>query len=128
MKASGVISLEVSIIDLVNDHRDGIRMEGLKTDALATQMAVAHTEYMIKQAALSHDNFQQRADELVRVGAMEVGENVAYGQTDARSVMSSWLGSPGHRKNIEGDFTHIGVAAIKDAQGSYYFTQVFFKR
>ncbi len=28
---------------------------------------------------------------------------------------------------IEGNYTHIGIAVIKDAQGRYYFTQLFYR-
>ena len=42
--------------------------------------------------------------------------------------MTAWLNSPGHRKNIEGDFTHIGIGVVKNDAGVYYFTQIFLKK
>jgi uncharacterized protein YkwD len=37
-------------------------------------------------------------------------ENIAWGYTSAEAVLSGWLGSPGHRANIENcALTHHGV-------------------
>ena len=122
------ISVANEIVSLVNAHRSEQEDITLLSDELAEELAIAHTQYMIGQGSISHDDFQERAEVLTQQGATSVAENVAAGQSDAQAVMNSWLNSSGHRRNIEGDFTHIGVAAIKDAQGRYYYTQVFFKR
>ena len=51
------------------------------------------------------------------------GENVAYGQTSAQQVMTAWLNSPGHRANILNPrFTHIGVGAVAQANGTIFWT------
>jgi len=42
--------------------------------------------------------------------------------------VQGWLKSPGHRKNIKGDFDVTGIGVSKNAQGDYYFTQIFIKR
>ena len=55
-------------------------------------------------------------------------ENVAKQYSSAENVMKAWLESEPHRKNIEGDFTHIGISAIKDDFENYYYTQLFFKK
>ncbi len=83
---------------------------------------------MISKSEISHDNFNARFEELQqKVAAKGAGENVAAGYPTASSVMDGWLNSAGHKANIEGNFTHIGIAAIKDAQGRYYFTQLFYR-
>ena len=54
------------------------------------------------------------------------GENIAYGQTSASSVMQGWMNSSGHRANIlNGNFTKIGVGHYKSASGVDYWTQLF---
>ena len=51
------------------------------------------------------------------------GENIAYGQRSAAEVVSDWMGSPDHRRNIlDCDFTTIGVGL--DPRGMYW-TQEF---
>ena len=54
-------------------------------------------------------------------------KNVASGYPTAKSFINNWLNSSGHKANIEGDFTHIGIAAIKDSHGRYYYTQLFYR-
>ena len=61
------------------------------------------------------------------LNAKAAGENVAFGYATGETVMEGWLNSPGHKANIEGNFTHIGIAAIKDENGRYYYTQLFFR-
>jgi len=41
------------------------------------------------------------------------GENIAYGQRNVSEVMTDWMNSPGHRSNILGDYTHLGVGYYK---------------
>jgi uncharacterized protein YkwD len=45
-------------------------------------------------------------------------ENVAYGQPTVDSVMSDWMHSPGHRRNILGKYTEIGAATAIDKSGN----------
>jgi len=54
-------------------------------------------------------------------------ENVAAGQPTAQSVMTAWLNSSGHKANIEGNYTHIGIGVAKDQNGSKYYTQIFYR-
>lgn len=116
------------ILQLVNTHRASINKNALSTNTLATQLATNHTLFMIGQEEISHDNFNDRANRLFdEEHATHVGENVAAKQRTAKAVVDAWLESEGHRENIEGDFTHIGISAIKNDVGNYYYTQLFFK-
>lgn len=54
-------------------------------------------------------------------------ENIAAGQTTPEQVVDAWMASPGHRENILGDYTHIGVGVAVDASGCIYWTQSFIK-
>lgn len=52
-----------------------------------------------------------------------VGENIAEGYLNERTVVAGWMNSPGHCKNIMNpEFTHIGVAVSSDGK---YWVQVF---
>jgi len=122
-------SVENQILMLVNEHRSSIGKQSLKLNDLANSLAKDHTLHMIDKNAISHDNFNQRSQKLItNEKANSVGENVAAGQKSAQTVMNAWLNSSGHRENIEGDFTHIGISAVKNKSGTYYFTQLFLKK
>jgi len=54
------------------------------------------------------------------------GENIAWGQQDARQVMNDWMNSPSHRANILNcRFHNVGVAVAYNARGVPYWTQDF---
>jgi uncharacterized protein YkwD len=52
-------------------------------------------------------------------------ENVAYGFDDAESVMAGWMRSPGHRRNILGNFAEIGVGRAIARDGASYWCVTF---
>ena len=54
-----------------------------------------------------------------------VAENVAYGYASAAAVMTGWMNSSGHRRNILSSNTHIGVGLAYGSDGLPYWTQVF---
>lgn len=118
------------IVALVNDYRSGKNLSSLQVSQEATNQAQIHTENMASGAtAFGHDGFNDRFDILKsRIGARSMGENVAKGQQTADQAMEAWINSDGHRANIEGDFTHIGVGFATDATGTTYFTQIFVKQ
>lgn len=122
-------SIANEILQIVNTHRQSIGKNTLTKNLLATDLANAHTKYMIAQNDINHDDFSDRSNRLImEENASSTGENVAFGQRSAKQVMDAWLNSPGHRRNIEGDFTHIGIGVIKNDAGAYYFTQIFLKK
>lgn len=67
------------------------------------------------------------ADRVTQVGYpyQSVGENVAAGQETAEEVMTGWMDSPGHRRNILGDFEELGAARDEDPSGRPYWCVVF---
>jgi len=122
------LTITEEILILVNEHRQNIGKSVLTRDSSADSFAEEHSNYMMAQNKISHDNFGDRFQYLQDdVNAVAAGENVASGYPTAESVMEGWLNSPGHRDNIIGNFTHIGIAAIKNPQGVYYYTQLFYR-
>jgi len=118
-----------AILTLVNDHRASIGLSPLERDqGYASAYAVDHTQYMIEQGKISHDNFEIRKTALKNQGARQVTENVAFGYNTAEDVVTAWLNSPNHRRSIESSYTHSGFGIMTDARGNYYFTQLFYKK
>jgi uncharacterized protein YkwD len=112
----------------INQHRSSIGLNPIEVDQQhGSAYAVEHTKYMIAVENMNHDNFYYRQQALIYQGAERVGENVAFGYQDGQSVVRAWLNSPTHKRNIEGDYTHSGFGIMPNANGTYYFTQLFYK-
>ncbi|GGL13367.1 CAP domain-containing protein [Deinococcus radiotolerans] len=56
-----------------------------------------------------------------------VAENIAAGQQTPKEVVDAWLRSPGHCRNIMGDFTLVGLSYVNRPGTKFtrYWTQVF---
>lgn len=80
-----------------------------------------------------HGGFDQRAAEVrALTPARSLAENVAFdgraGTTLAAGIAAGWFASPGHRRNIEGDFDLTGIGAARASDGVTHLTQVFVLR
>lgn len=121
--------IENEILIAVNNYRKTKGLSQLKKVDDITVQAEDHTFYMVEKNVVNHDNFISRYNTLVQeIGAKSVSENIGYGYGTAGGVVKAWIESEGHRKNIEGDFTHFGISVEKDSSGRNYFTNIFVKR
>ncbi len=127
-ESENVVAVEQELLGVVNDHRTSLGYNALEYSAVAYEYANKHTDYMISKGSLSHDNFSSRASSIsVQVDAEFVAENVAKDYNDAVQAFQGWLTSSSHKKTMEGEFTHTAVSVKKDANGNFYFTQLFFR-
>jgi uncharacterized protein YkwD len=124
-----VDALETEILQYVNDDRKDHGLVPLQMNAMESSLALKHSKDMAdKKVKFGHDGFNARAKTIQKtLGSTEVGENVASGSMTAREVVDGWLNSPGHKKNIEGNFTLTGIGWASDKNGNIYFTQIFSK-
>ncbi len=117
------------ILALVNDHRRSIGKPALVMNQVIWIQANGHSLNMASGTVpFGHDGFDARVA-AVRAALGSGGsaaENVAMGYGSAASVVSAWLGSAGHRANIEGNATRTGVSAVKSSGGVWYYTQLFY--
>lgn len=121
--------IETEILTAVNNYRISKGLSELKKVDDITVQAEDHTFYMVEKNVVNHDNFILRYNALVQeIGATSVSENIAYGYGSAAGVVQAWIESEGHKENIEGDFSHFGIAVEQDANGRNYFTNIFVKR
>lgn len=128
-EAENNLELEQELLGMVNDHRLALGINTLKFSEVAYKYANAHTDYMIAKGSLSHDNFSARASNIyAEVEAELVAENVAKEYDTALEAFEGWYQSSNHKKTMEGEFTHTAVSVKKDAQGDYYFTQLFYRK
>lgn len=77
---------------------------------------------------MSADNklYHSKMTDILRLGFNNVAENIAAGQKDIDSVMSSWMRSLGHRRNILAkSLTHIGCGYATSKDGTPYWCVCF---
>ena len=125
-----VSSLSADILRFVNDHRRAIGLRPLQPNSYISSVALGHSRDMLTgKTPFGHEGFRDRIDLIrKRLGPLHVAaENVASGPMTAREVVDGWLHSPGHRRNIEGDFLLTGIGVAVARNGNIYFTQIFTK-
>jgi len=121
--------IEIEILELLNEYRLSEGLNSLNDLGVIKSQTYDHTDYMIQNNNISHDNFTSRRNFLTQnAGANRVSENVAYGYSSASSVVAAWINSNSHREAIVGDYTHFDISAEQDENGYWYFTNIFIKR
>ncbi len=102
------------IISLANDARAENNLGELKTSGLLAKAAQAKANDMLARQYFSHNTPDGATPwsfiKAVGYSYTTAGENLAIDFTQAESVQSAWMNSPGHRANIlNGNFTEIGI-------------------
>lgn len=123
--------VERDILKYVNEHRHSMGLLALQPLDAATGQAEKHSRDMATgRSAFGHDGFEQRVQAIKKsFGWISASaENVAYGNLTAKEVVKGWLNSPGHKKNIEGNYLQTGIGVYRDRKGVTYFTQIFIKK
>ncbi len=120
--------MEKNILRYVNDYRRQIGKPELKMIDVASAEADKHSENMAaRRTGFGHDGFENRVARIGKQigGVSAAAENVAYGELTAKEVVNGWLHSPGHKKNIEGNYTLTGIGVARDRSGTIFYTQIF---
>jgi uncharacterized protein YkwD len=117
---------ELDVLARTNAERIRAGCGALRFDARLAAAARAHSADMVNRHYFEHESpdGDTPADRTAAAGYADYGgENIAYGQRSAAEVMSDWMGSPDHRRNIlDCEFTTVGVGL--DPRGMYW-TQDF---
>lgn len=122
-------TLESETLQLINAYRSSKGLTTLAQVDYASLKSEEHCDYMVSEEKISHNDFAARCDAIIEVlGAKKVAENLAYNFNTSHGVLTAWLNSDSHKKNIEGDFTHFGIA-IKESpkSGKKYYTNIYVK-
>ena len=120
---------ELELLDKVNEYRVSIGLNPLEIIEHISYKSSEHNNYMLATQTVTHEGFDQRKENLQNVlGAFRVGENVAFAYATAQSTVNAWINSPGHKANLEGDYTHFGASIRMDDQGRKYYTNMFIKK
>jgi uncharacterized protein YkwD len=122
--------LAAQVVDLVNSHRAGLGMQPLVVSPTLTAAATWKARHMAAYDYMDHDDpappvARTTGERLADCGypLAAWGENIAEGYQTAQAVVNGWLGSPGHRANIEDPaYRATGVGA---AGSPLYWAQTF---
>ncbi len=130
--------IKKGILKATNEERKKEGLEPLQGSDALDKGALIHTKDMCEIALLRHesDKFpkgRQTFEE--RIKALDVrnaAENIALRTTEkttekwTEKVMSGWMHSPGHRKNIlTPKFQYLGVGVKQCKNNVVYATQIF---
>jgi uncharacterized protein YkwD len=122
-------ALELETMEKINAYRASIGLNRLEKINYISFKSEEHNDYMITNNVVNHNDFIARSENIMNiVGAKTVSENIAYNFNTSQAVLTAWLASSSHKSNIEGNFTHFGLA-IKESpvNGRKYFTNIFAK-
>lgn len=130
---SSLTPVEQSFFNQINQYRTSQGLPALTLNSAITQQARIHSQNMANgRVPFGHQGFDQRVKAIgktvvYRAAAENVAYNMGYKDPTIQAVQGL-LKSPGHLKNIRGQYNLTGVGVTKNAKGEYYFAQVFVRK
>lgn len=120
---TATVSYADRVLALTNAERTSRGLRALTFSSCAGGFADRWATSLAATGLLSH---QSLSPILSTCAARSVGENVAFGNVSAQTLVQMWMDSPGHRANIlNAGFTHLGVGDTTTSTGRVYGVQVF---
>lgn len=128
-RTDAVTDLSAQLVKAHNARRAKAGLPPLFPNALLQASATGHARDMADRRKMTHRGSDGSSpfDRIDRQGYRyrSAGENVAYGFDDVDSVMAGWMKSPGHRRNILGHYSEIGVGRAIAKDGASYWCVTF---
>ncbi len=113
---------EDSLLSRINEERGSRGLPALTSHWDLVDDAEAHSERMMSTNNLHHNpNLGS-----VTTGWVSLGENVGVGPS-VSSIHTAFMNSPPHRGNVLGDFSHVGIGAVRESENRLWVTVVFMK-
>ncbi len=116
------------VLSQTNKFRRSKGLPALVINEDLNAIAQKHSSNMAKgRVRFGHGGFSQREAQAKRKinSLYSFAENVAFGPTTGKQVVTMWKNSSGHRRNMLGRYKYIGIGIAKDRRGRIYYTQVF---
>ena len=127
-------SMEQSVYEQINKHRESKGLPPLVLDAWLTQHAREHSQAMASgKVPFDRELLQQRNEELINAGPYHgvvtiIGMNQGF-IDPAQANTNSWLRHTGNTlATIEDKYELTGVGVAMNVKGEYYFTQILLLR
>jgi uncharacterized protein YkwD len=118
-----------AIVGLINTERARAGRAPLAWQSQVVAAALAHSTDQAAMNRMTHtgSDGSDAGDRILRAGFVwrAWGENVAAGFTGVQSVFNGWMASAGHRAQILGNYTFVGLAAVSSSSGTVYWTLDF---
>ena len=116
---------ELELILKINAYRRSLGLSSLIMNDYISSLCIDHNANMEKQGEASHNGFSDRGQRVIdNLGAIDVGENVAYNYLSADATLKAWIKSPEHKKNLENP--HWNIMGLSNL--NKYTTNIFAKR
>lgn len=111
---------------LVNQEREKAGLAPLSLNTTISSAAQVRAKEIVSQFSHTRPDGRDFSTALQEKGISYKGsgENIAKGQKTPEQVMQGWMNSSGHRANILGNYTNIGVGYY-EINGVTYWTQLF---
>lgn len=128
-----ILGVEEEVRTLVNNHRVSIGKNALAMHEGMRKTARAHSKHMGPVHAFFDHVNPEGDDPFQRMNKNNItyqtaGENIAAGYANATAAFNGWMGSPGHKANIENSlWTHTGIGYWTGGSYGKYYTQLFAK-
>lgn len=119
--------LTEQIFQATNEFRSKKKLPALAFNSELAAIAREHSKKMAHHKIFSHADFEIRIKKLSKP-IKSAAENL-FKATPRKELslacVNAWRKSPGHRKNLLGNYTDVGVGAYYGNDGFWYFTQIF---
>ena len=122
--------LAQDVLRKINQYRAQQGLSALVMDPLLSKIAQQHSQNLAShKLPFGHGGFAKRSKQMQAAFPKFAGaaENIAYRYPTASIVVNGWIHSPGHRRNILGNYQLTGIGIVYDKQGHPWYTQVFLK-
>ncbi|WP_066052565.1 SafA/ExsA family spore coat assembly protein [Robertmurraya korlensis] len=126
-------SIENQVVQLTNQERAKYGLKPLVADWELARVARYKSADMRDRNYFSHTSPTYGSPfEMMKnfgISYRSAGENIAAGQRTPQEVVTAWMNSEGHRKNIlSSGYTHIGVGYAQGGSKQHYWTQMFISK
>ena len=112
----------------MNNERKAAGLGAVSSSGTLASIAAAHSADQAAHGTMSHTGSDgSTLGQLLSRGGFRASgyaENVAAGYGSADAVMTGWMNSAGHRANVLGNYTQVGVALARSASGVSYWNMV----
>jgi len=119
---------EKEVVDLTNHQRMAYGLPPLRPEPRLFLAARLYAAVMARYDRIGHSVDGSGLSGRVQTagyGWSSAAENVAAGQGSPSEAVSSWMSSSGHRSNILGRHSDIGIGIAISPSGTRYWAQVF---
>lgn len=114
------------VFTLTNTERAKAGVRALVSDPALDAAAAEWARHLAATCTFEHSTSQWRSSRVAAYGWVATGENIAAGQPDAKSVMTAWMNSSGHKANIlDSRYTGLGVGVATGSCYRTYWVQIF---